>query len=77
MSEFKVGDKVIRSVKHRSDFWRGECREHGVDPDGVYTVTDFKGGKYARIKIRGMPDSWDADKFEHVLPPTFSLDDYL
>lgn len=60
MSEFKVGDKVVRKHKYRNANWR---RRHLDQPEGaVHTVTSTRSGSW--IELDNRPYYWDADFFD-------------
>ncbi len=78
MSEFNIGDKVVRKKDEMSSLWTDFCLASGVSPRQVFTVsstTDTKNGGV--VKLVEVTDGWDLFRFECVLSPDFSLDDYL
>lgn len=66
MSEFKVGDKVVRKQLYRGDNW---CKRNPDCPgDSVHTVSATQLGS-SWIELDNKPYYWDADLFDLVSAP--------
>lgn len=63
---FKVGDKVRRKTIDQNLYgWKYK--------DTVYEVHNiFSSGGHATLELLGIPDTWDASRFELVTPKTSS-----
>lgn len=83
MSQFKVGDKVVRLGEHRDEPWRGRCARHNVTYDFIGTVDEVMVEEFSRcvsIKLKefssdiGQRDWWDAAYFTYAPAPAASVD---
>lgn len=63
MSEFKIGDKVVRKFLYRNDNWRRRYRD--LPEDGVHIVTGTPYGTW--IELDHTPYCWDPDLFDLVV----------
>ncbi len=65
MSEFKVGDKVVRKPEHRNDNWRARFKDHPAGAPRTVTAVSFN----EIIELDHVPYGWDADLFYLVSAP--------
>lgn len=83
MSQFKVGDKVVRLAAHRDDTWRIACARRDLTYDAVVTVSGLLvvgASNHSNIKLQEFnsnsvhDDWWDADYFTYAQATTASVD---
>ncbi len=77
MSEFKVGDWVVRLEAFHTSEWRAHIGKGYADPVQIVGLT---GLGYLKIRGRGGDLDWGPSLFRPCQPPlptNFNLDDYL
>lgn len=81
MSQFKVGDKVVRRAEHRDEPWQMSCARHNVTYDFSGTVDGVLGAEGSRrVKLKEFSSDrepcawWDAAYFTYAPAPAASVD---
>jgi hypothetical protein len=77
--DMNMGDLVRRREKENDEFWKGECRIRGQDPEGEFTIIHiFDRSEIIGIRLRNMGQfHWDAFRFEKVDNDLGELGDWI